>query len=158
MHKSALFALLLVIAFMGCKKASVSDLTGTWVLASSRVRLPRELQKADGTIVLNSDGTFSVSELPLLFWDGKGTPPSPISGAGTWKRGNWLKQGDQIQLTFCAFEGFQPKLKFPGVAEPPPLTTSYLSIRRTWPLAASIALSYVASPNEMVIEFRKKID
>src|ERR1700751_5289641 len=63
-----LLALLVVGGMLSCKSAEVTPdkLAGTWVMRdSSREYLPPPLRKASARIILNVNGTFIASDLPL---------------------------------------------------------------------------------------------
>jgi hypothetical protein len=95
-------AMLLCFGLLGCKNAAQADLTGMWVVTDqSRQRfLPASQRSAAATIALNTDGTFTVSELPedLLY----GPPDAAdrlVTGNGIWKLVS--REGrQQVQLEF----------------------------------------------------------
>ena len=84
-----LLALLVVGGMLSCKSAEVTPdkLAGTWVMSdSSREYLPPPLPKASARIILNLNGTFIASDLPLdglLHDDPKLV--KLVAGSGEWR-------------------------------------------------------------------------
>jgi hypothetical protein len=84
-----LLALLVVGGMLSCKSAEVTPdkLAGTWVMSdSSREYLPPPLRKASARIILNVNGTFIASDLPLdglLHDDPKLV--KLVAGSGEWR-------------------------------------------------------------------------
>ncbi len=155
------FAILLFLGALGCRQATPRDLAGKWVMTDDRKFLPLEVRKVVGTIVLNANGTFSASELPLFFGDPKESPPGATSGTGEWKLAE--KDGELgILLAFRTLSGQQPTYLPPGVAlNEDTLRKSpygaWLNIRRAWFVGPRFILFYIAGDaSETVIEFEKK--
>ena len=73
---------------------------------SSREVLPtdlqRELNKLSPNVTLNSDGSFSVSKMPALFYSPALRPARLETGSGTWKLGD---DGD-MRSTFSFIENW----------------------------------------------------
>jgi hypothetical protein len=92
--------MLLFLGMLGCKTIQSSDLTGTWLMKdSSRQVLPPELQRASAKIVVDTDGTFVVSDMPGIFYFPGRRAARLESGSGVWKLVS--REGkQQVQLDF----------------------------------------------------------
>lgn len=91
---------MLFLGAVACESVKPNELQGTWLLRdSSRQMLPSELRKAQAKISLNSDGTFSASDMPGLFFVPNIHATRLESGNGVWKLVS--REGEQqIQLDF----------------------------------------------------------
>ena len=130
-----LIVAMFLFGMLGCKGVQPSDVTGTWVMTEqSRKALPPEFQKAMGKIVVNTDGTFTASELP------EGLHPVPPydmklrmrldSGTGVWKLAPW-EGAQHVQLVFH---------NLVGTNEPNPNSYGFpLTVSRGW---SSVILDY----------------
>lgn len=103
-NKFSQISRLILIFFLLCSGCGNSnevrtfDLAGTWLLDdSSRKYLPPGLEKSFTSILLNVDGGFQTSELPVSFLEGDEVSVGLFSGRGTWKLIN-NHQGHEIQL------------------------------------------------------------
>jgi hypothetical protein len=92
--------LLVVVGTTGCKDARPNEITGTWIMRDgSRQILPPELKETQAKIILASDGTFTASDLPGLFYVPDHHPLKLESGTGVWK----LAIRDGTQQLFLEF-------------------------------------------------------
>jgi hypothetical protein len=92
--------LLIVIGMMACKDVQPGNLNGTWVMndASRRI-LPDDLRQASPKLVLDPNGSFTVTEMPGLFYFPKRRPARLETGSGVWRLE--VQEGRQmIQLNF----------------------------------------------------------
>lgn len=157
MRISLILALMLLSCSVSCSiSPTTAELTGKWTISTARSQLPTEVRDASGTIDLNPDGTFSATELPLLFGDGKHNPLEVTSGSGTWQLGDWQGQGAQIQLLFSTVSEGGMGPVFPGQAKPPLPYGCTIHIGRASIFGHHKCLYYIAWPNEIMIAFEKK--
>ena len=101
-------AIFLFFGILGCKSYETSDLIGTWVIADwSREYLPTELQKAQAKIILNANGTFIASDMPIDFYFHYHDRDVHLeSGSGVWKI-KFIQKRQQIELEFLAITGWR---------------------------------------------------
>lgn len=149
----AFLGLLALFGALGCSRVTKEDLIGTWQMRpTDRALLPQAIQGATATLTLNSDGTFSALELPLLFCGAVMTdPPISTSGSGTWKTA--LLDGEEVELRFSG-----DKPPFPPRDGKVPSVPSVvgLHIRRTWirPFGTERILYY----GECNVELQRVVD
>jgi hypothetical protein len=97
------FAGLLLVGLLGCRDVKPIDITGTWIMTrETRQRLPLTQQKTRAAIILDSNGTFAVSDVPEdLLYDPPDVADGLVTGSGVWKLIS-LEGEQQIQLDFHA--------------------------------------------------------
>jgi hypothetical protein len=105
-------ALVLMCVTLGCRSVQPSELVGTWVMTdSSRREVPTDLRKARARVVLHTDGTFLVSEMPGLFYVPHIRPARLETGNGTWELVS--REGkQQVDLNFEVIEGWTDRLPY----------------------------------------------
>lgn len=95
---------ILLLGMPGCRSVEPSDLTGTWVVKdASRQALPAGLQKASAKIVMESNGRFSASDIPALFYFPGQHEARLETGSGDWKIVS-REGGQQVQLNLRVIE------------------------------------------------------
>ncbi len=96
--------LVLVLITLGCGRARLENVTGTWTMKeTSRQILPPELNNAQSRIVLSSDGSCTAHLVPGPFQ----SPPQPprLDGdSGVWRIVERAGK-EQIQLDFRVENG-----------------------------------------------------
>lgn len=109
MSRITLLAVFMVGGMLSCKSAEVtpSELAGTWVISeASRERLPTALRKASARIILNVNGTFAASDMPIdgLLHDNPKLVKL-VAGSGEWRIAS-LDGEREVQIDFLvATEG-----------------------------------------------------
>ena len=93
-----------VLFLIGCSQTK-TDVVGTWVMSeSSSQYVPTQLRGSTPKLVINSDGTFSASNMPGSFHFSSEIISN--TGQGKWTRITDEGQ-DDIQLTFDGSYGGQ---------------------------------------------------
>ena len=113
-HRFSL-ALLVLVLGIACNSAKPEDVVGEWSLSDgARQHLPTDLRAVATRLKLESDGTFSVVDLPYLRMDSSSVTIFPKSGRGTW-RITRLQGVEEVQLVFSDGSGADLKImSFPG--------------------------------------------
>ena len=95
---------LAVLFLIGCSQTKTT-VVGTWVMSeSSRQYVPAQLKASTPKLVINSDGSFSASNLPGAFHSSFEIISN--SGQGKWER--ITDEGrDEVQLNFDGDYGTQ---------------------------------------------------
>src|SRR5947207_2650977 len=95
---------LAVLFLIGCSQTKI-DVVGNWVMSeSSSQYMPTQLRGSTPKLVINSDGTFSASNMPGSFHFSSEIISN--TGQGKWTRITDEGQ-DEIQLTFDGSYGGQ---------------------------------------------------